>query len=119
MANFEQNVHILTVFKEVHELCHIAMLHRTMDLDLTHQLLLGSAALEGRLLNNLGSRDGLRVTLDELIALRESTLTKEFTFDVLTVGDLAIRMLNSFFDDLGTLVLGGVQIGLAACVLAG
>ena len=119
MANFEQDVDVLAVFKEVHKLSHICVLHRAMDLDLAHQLLLGSAALEGRLLNDLGSRDGLGVALHKFIALREPTLTKEFTFDILTVGDLSVRMLNSLLDDLGTLILGRMQVGLAAGVLTG
>lgn len=103
----------------MHELCHIAVLHRPMNFDLAHQLLLCSAALQSRLLDDLGCGYGLGVALHKLVALRKSSFSEEFTFDILTVGDLAIRMLNALFDYLGTLVLGGMQVGLAAGVLAG
>jgi len=45
MAKFEQNVNIVTILKEMHKLRYIDMLNRPMNLDLAHQLLLGSAPL--------------------------------------------------------------------------
>jgi len=46
-AQFQQNVHILHIFEKVQELSHIRVLHRAMDFNFTHQLLLCSASLQG------------------------------------------------------------------------
>lgn len=56
-----------------------------MDLDLAHQLLLGTRSLEGALVDDLGSRDGLSFTLNELVALGEATLAEELALHVLAV----------------------------------
>ena len=45
-----------------------------MDLDLAHQLLLGTRSLERALVDDLSGRDSLSFTLNELIALCEATL---------------------------------------------
>lgn len=57
------------------KLSHIGMLDGSMNLNLTHELLLGSAPLERGLLNDLGSGDGFGLTLDKLIALCESSFS--------------------------------------------
>ena len=100
LTKLEKYVNAFRVLKEVHELAHIRMLHRTMDLDLRHQLLLGSASLKRGLVDDLGSTDTLRFALNELIALGEATFAEEFTFDVLAVGDFSILVLYSLLDDL-------------------
>jgi len=48
-AQFQKDVDVLDVFEEMHELCNVCVLHRPVNFDLTHQLLLGSAPLQRRL----------------------------------------------------------------------
>ena len=103
------------------ELGDIWMLHRPVNFDLTHQLLLCPASLQRGLLNDLGCAHCLRVHLHELVALRETTLSKELAFDILPVADLTIRMLYALLDELSSWVArvtpaGRVKIGLAAAV---
>ena len=43
LAEFEQDVYILAVLEEVLKVAHIRMLDAAVDLDLTHELLLGTA----------------------------------------------------------------------------
>lgn len=97
------------------------MLHRPVNFDLAHQLLLCPAPLQRGLLDDLGGAHCLRVHLHELVALGETTLSKELTLYILPVADLTICMLYAFFDELGCWVAavapaGGVQIGLTAAV---
>ena len=47
MAELKQDVNVITIFKEMHELCNIGMFNRSMDLNLTHQLLFSSTSLQG------------------------------------------------------------------------
>lgn len=88
-----------------------------MDLDLTHQLLLGSASLQRRLLNDLRGCYLFVVALDELIALGKASLAQEFAFDVLPESHLAILVLELFLDNLGASILLGMQVCLAVAVL--
>jgi hypothetical protein len=45
-TQLQQNINILRIFKEVHELSDISVLHGPMNFDFTHQLLLGSTSLQ-------------------------------------------------------------------------
>jgi len=47
MAELKQDINVVAVFKEMHELSNVGMFHRSMNLDLTHQLLFGPASLQG------------------------------------------------------------------------
>ena len=81
------------------------MLHRPVNLDFTHQLLLSPASLQGRLLNNLGSCDSFVIALNKLVALCESSLAQELAFDVLPIGHFSILMFHFFFNYLSALIL--------------
>jgi hypothetical protein len=121
LAQLEQDVHILTVFKEMKKLGNIWMLDRPVNFDLTHQLLLRPAPLQRGLLDDLGRAHRLRVHLHELVALGEATLSKELALHVLPVADLTIGMLYALLDELGGGVArvtpaGRVEIGLAPAV---
>ena len=48
-----------------------------MNLDLTHQFLLGSAPLQRRFVNDLSCCDCLCLALDKLIAFGEATFAEE------------------------------------------
>ena len=43
LTQFKQDVDVLSIFKEVLELTNVDVLDRSVYLDLTHQLLLGTA----------------------------------------------------------------------------
>lgn len=43
LTQFKQDVDVLSIFKEVLELTNVDVLNRSVYLDLTHQLLLGTA----------------------------------------------------------------------------
>lgn len=73
-----------------------------MNLNLTHELLLGPAPLQTCLLYDLGGRDSLVFALHKLITLCEATFSKKLPFDVLSVADLPILMLNALFHNLRT-----------------
>ena len=47
LAELQENVDILAVLKKVLKVAHISMFDAAVDFDLTHQLLLGPASLEG------------------------------------------------------------------------
>ena len=89
------------------------MLDRTVDLDLTHQLLLCSALHECLLAHHLSSQYGCSLRGLEclnFIALGKSSLTKELAFKVAPDLHLSIVLGDLLFDD-------GVYWGLV--VLAG
>ena len=91
-----------------------------MNLDFTHQLLLCATPLQRGLLNDFGSSDLLCVTLDKFIALSEATLAQEFSFQILSIADLSVLMLDSLLDNLSAAIVGrraGHQISLTTAVL--
>jgi hypothetical protein len=120
MAKLQQNVDIVAVLEKMHKLSHVGMFHGSMNLNLTHQLLLGSAPLERGLLNDLGSSDGFGLALDKLIALCESSFSQEFSLDVLSIRNFSILMLDPLLDNLSGSCSGlssGHQVGLTTAVL--
>jgi len=120
MAQFQEDVNIFTVFEKVHKLSDIRMLHRAMDFDLTHQLLLGSAPLQRRILNNFSGSYRFGLTLYKFIAFCKTTFAEEFSFDVLQISDVSILILaNPLLDDLRALIRLSVQIGLAGAMMWG
>ena len=82
----------------MHELCYIDMLHRSVNFDFTHQLLLCSTSLQRRFLNYFGCGHSLVITLDKFITFGKSTLAEEFSFDILYIANFSILMLDSFFN---------------------
>ena len=99
------------------ELCHIYMFDRSMNFNFTHQLLLGSTSLKWWFLNDLCSSNSFVITLGKFIAFCKTTFSKELTFDVLSITNFSILMLDSFLNNcgarIGTIL---VQIRLRATV---
>lgn len=118
MTEFKQYINIFTILEKMLKLSNICVFDRSMNFDLTHELLFSSAPLQGRLLNNFGSCDCFSLTLDEFIALSKTTLSQEFSFDVLSVIDFTIWKLESFLNNLSTLVLLGMQVSSTTCMLS-
>ena len=75
-----------------------------MNFNFTHQLLLGSAPLERRLLNYFCGCDLFTVALNKLIAFGKATLAQKLSLDILPVADLPILVLDPLLDDLRTLI---------------
>ena len=98
------------------ELSHIDMLHRSVNLDLTHQLLLCSTSLETGLLNDFCSSDCFIVTLNEFITFSKATFSQEFSFDVLPIANFTVLVFNSFLYDLALSLLLRMEVGLTASV---
>lgn len=101
MAELQKDVYIVAVLEKMHKLSYVGMLHRSVNLDLTHELLLSSTPLERGLLDNLGSSDCFGFALNEFIAFCKSTLAEEFSLHILSIGDFSILMLDPLFNDLG------------------
>ena len=75
-----------------------------MDLDLRHQLLLGTSLSQSGLSDDFGSRDSLVFEVCELETASETSLSEEFAFEVLFDTDLSVVLDNFFFyDSLGTI----------------
>ena len=89
-----------------------------MNFNFTHQLLFCSTSLEGCFLDDFSCCNSFRITLHKFIAFSESTFSKKFTFDILSVAYLTILMFYSFFNNLCTrsLILR-MKIGLTATML--
>lgn len=122
MTKLQQDVDIVAVLEKMHKLSHVGMFDGSMNLNLTHELLLGPAPLERGLLNDLGSSDSFGLALDKLIALCESSFSQEFSLDVLSIRNFSILMLDPFLDNLSSSssrLSSGHQVGLTTAVLRG
>ena len=74
-----------------------------MDLDLRHQLLLGTSLSQCGLCDNFRGRDSLVFEVCELETAGETSLTKEFALEVLFDANFAVVFDNFlFYDGLGT-----------------
>ena len=98
-AHFEQDVHVLGVFEEVLEADDILVMQTAMNLDLTHELLLGARLGQCRLVNDLGRSDAVVLLVGELVAAGETTLAEETAFTVSLDTDVAVEANDLFFND--------------------
>ena len=94
LAEFQQDVHILAVFEKVLEVAHVRVLDTAMDLDLAHELLLGSTLGQRRLLDDLGGVDEVGVCVDEFEALSEAAFPQELALDVAPDADVPALLLE-------------------------
>ena len=78
------------------KVAHIAMLDAAMNLNLTHELLFGSALRQTALLNNLSCVNETRIGIYELVALGEAALAQEFALNVPSDTNLARAVLFEF-----------------------
>ena len=72
------------------------MLDAAMNLNLTHELLFGSALRQTALLNNLSCVNETRIGIYELVALGEAALAQKFTLNVPPDTDLTAAILFKF-----------------------
>ena len=94
LAELQQNVHVFAVLEEVLKVAHVLMLNTAVDLDLTHELLLGATLCEGRLLDDFGSVHEHRLGIDELEAFGEAALAEELALEVPADAYLAVLLLK-------------------------
>jgi len=99
LTELKKNVHILAIFKEMLELTDIGVLDTPVDLDLTHELLLGTTLRQARLINKLGCVHESSLGINEFVNLCETTFSKELAFDVLADANFSIFLLEFFFDE--------------------
>lgn len=74
MAEFQKNIDIFSILKDMLELNNMLVFNGSMYFDFRHQLLLGSALGEGVLLDDLGCGDGFGVLAHELVTLSKASL---------------------------------------------
>ena len=72
----------------------------SMNLDLTHQLLFGSALCQTRFLDDLGCMDELRLSVDELVTLGKTSLAKILTLYISLDTYLATGLFEFFLNNL-------------------
>jgi len=77
----------------------ICMLDTPMNLDLTHQLLLGTTLSQTALLNNLGRVHKFRLGIDEFETFGEASLAKEFSLEVAADPDFSVLLLKFLLHD--------------------
>ena len=99
LTELKQDVHVLSVFKEVLEAYDVVLVERSVNLDLRHELLLGSSLRESRFGNDFGRRDSFIFEVGELEAASETSLTEELALQVLLDADLSIVLDDFLFDD--------------------
>ena len=60
----------------------VSMMQRSVDLDLTHQLLLGSRLCQSSLVDDLSSRESLCLLVVEFVTFSEPSFSKELSLGV-------------------------------------
>ena len=75
------------------------MLDTAMNLDLTHQLLLGTTLGQAGLLDDLGGVYESGVSIDEFVTFSEASFPKELAFKVSTDTDFSTFFLKFLLND--------------------
>ena len=109
MTQLQQYVYVICVLEEVLKLHHVLMLDRAVNLDLTHELLLGSALCERGLKDDFGRIDLPRLLTSKFVALRKAALAQKLTLDVAPHRGLARRLHDPLLDDRRD--RGGLRVG--------
>ena len=78
---------------------NVVLVQTSVNLDLRHELLLGTSLGQGRLKDDLGRRYSLVLQISELEAASESSLTKELTLEISLNANFSIIFDYSFFND--------------------
>jgi len=99
----------------------VSMMQRSVDLDLTHQLLLGSRLCQSSLVDDLSSRESLCLLVVEFVAFSEPSFSKELSLGVLFDGDVTVEANNLlFYCDEGSVIhlvaIWAVSLSCAHCL---
>ena len=92
LTQLEENIDIISVFKEMLELNNVLMLNGPVNFDLTHKLLFCPTLSKRCLKNDFSSCNCTSLLTCELITLGESTLSQKLAFDIAT--NLCLATLN-------------------------
>jgi hypothetical protein len=78
---------------------NVVLVQATMDLDLRHELLLGTWLRERGLRDHLSRWNSLSFKVSELVALSETSLSKEFASKIFLDADISIELDYLFFNN--------------------
>jgi hypothetical protein len=84
---------------------NVVLVQATMDLDLRHELLLGTWLSEWGLRDHLSRWNSLSFEVRELIALSETSFSKEFTSKIFLDAYISIELDYLFFNDNLSIIL--------------
>ena len=93
---------------------HVGVLHRTMNFNLTHQLLLGPAFRKAGLDYDLTSTEYVGLLVHKFIASCEASLAKELALGIFPDESLSVVFDNFFLDNRWYVVViwvVGIHIG--------
>ena len=99
LTKFQEDVYVLCILEEVLEADDVVVMERSVDLDLGHELLLGTSLGERRLGNDFRSRNSLVFQVRELKASGEATLSEELALQIALDADLSVVLDYLLFDD--------------------
>jgi len=99
LTEFEQDVDVFGVFKEVLKSHNVVMVKGAVDFDFAHELLFGARLGKGILHDDLGSLNFFVFEVLEFVAFGKASLAKEFTFEVLFNADVAVKLNDFLFDN--------------------
>ena len=115
LTELHQNIDVVGILKEVLEPDNIIMPQTPMQLDLTHELLLGPGLGERSLFDDFGSKNPVGFLVRKFIAFGEPAFSEELASCVLFNRDVPVEADNLLLDHDGL----GIGVGLAAGALVG
>ena len=98
-TQFQQNINIFIILKEMLESNYICIMEGPMNLNLTHKFLLGSTLGQRGLSNDLSSTDSFIIKICEFITFSEPSFSKEPPSLVLLDIDVSIVLDYFFLND--------------------
>ena len=113
VTELKEDVDILLVFEEVLELYNVLVLDRSVDLDLTHELLLCSTLCQRCLNNHLCSADYAVFLVGEFIAPGKTSFAQELALEILPHLHFTIVLAKFLLDyrgDCVCLLLLGIHL---------
>ena len=98
LTQLKQDIDVLAVLEKVLEVANVRVLDTSVDLDLTHEFLLGSTLCQTALLDDFGRMHECSLRIDKLEALGKASFAEEFSFQVPSDADFTIRLFELFFN---------------------
>ena len=91
LAELQNDVNVFSIFEEMLKANDVGVVERSMNLDFTHELLLGPRLRQRSLVDNFGSRNSFCLLVSEFVTFGETTFTEEFSSDVSFDTDIAVK----------------------------
>lgn len=99
LTQLQQHVDILCVLEEVLEEDDVGVLDGAVDLDLAHELLLGSGLRKAGFDYDLARTEDVRFLVHHFVATSETSLAQELALSILPNEGLSIMFNDLFLDD--------------------